>query len=93
VEAIYAKVDGAMTKRDISAAVNVICDCIGDTLVKDGLLTISNFGTLSTYMCPGHDGVNIKTGKLEYVKPMKRVRFHSATVFSQLLNQRKKTFL
>lgn len=71
----------------------LVCEEIKSAIIKDEMISVKNFGTISTYLYHGHQGYNVHTKKVEYVKPIRVVKFHPHAAFSKLIKERRKRFL
>ena len=93
VDKIYDRLNGAMTKSEISAIVDLAVTEISDEVVADrGSVSFPNLGTFSIYLVPGHRGYNANSKQVEQLPEKKRVRFHPHVAFSKLLSERRKKF-
>ena len=72
--------------------VTTICDHVIDNLSEDNAFSVQNFGTLSPYLFHGHQGFNIASGRMQYVKPFKTVRFRAPAVFKRLSIEKRERF-
>ncbi|MDP2683500.1 MAG: HU family DNA-binding protein [bacterium] len=89
---ITARLDGTISQAVIYDAIGIICDDLFDKLSNNESVSISNFGTLDPYTQHGHDGMDISSGEINYVKPVKSIKFIPHDNLAILLNQNKKKF-
>ena len=87
---LIAKRIEAIPKAIINDAIGIICADLLDNIIEGKSVSISNFGTLDVHIFSGHNGTNIASGKVEYVKPFKSVKFVAHENFKYLIKQKRK---
>lgn len=89
VARIQKRFGDELSQHLIKDAAKVIIDNMISDLISDNPVSVENFGTLSPYVYPGHDGLNIATGKKVFVEPFRTVRFHAHDGLRALLERQK----
>lgn len=90
---IYSKLNGAIHKKYIYDAINIILDSIKEDLVDGKSVSVENLGTLSPYMYHGHKGFNVSTGEIQNHQPFKTVQFRPHSTFKKMISERRERFL
>lgn len=92
VNKVHDRFNGEISKLLLDDAMAIVCDFVGDSLLKDRSIHVHNFGTIHTFILSGHLGRNISSGELQYVKPKRHAKFLPHVTFSKLLEEKKDGF-
>ena len=92
IEKIYRRFGNALPRNVIKDAVAILCDNMADSLKKSEPISIHNFGTIHTYTFHGHKGVDISSGKVQYVEPFITAKFVAHDNFNVLLDNKRDHF-
>ena len=84
-EAVYQEV--GLSRSESAELVDSILDQIGDSLVTDGVVKISSFGTFSVRHKGQRIGRNPKTGEEVPIKPRRVLVFRASHVLKNKINR------
>lgn len=93
VDKIQNRFGGEISKLLLEDATKIICEHLIDSLMHDQSIFVHNFGTLHTIMYKSHVGRHIISGELQYIKPLKSVKFSPHITLIKLLKEKKSLFL
>jgi integration host factor subunit alpha len=86
-EAVYQEV--GLSRSESAALVDAILDEIADSLMKDGAVKISSFGTFSVRQKGQRLGRNPKTGEEVPILPRRVLVFRASQVLKDRINRRR----
>jgi len=73
----------SLTKSDSEKALNAFLDSVQDTLVKEGKLTLTGFGTFAVENRKARNGRNPRTGEEIKIPACKVVKFRPGKVLKE----------
>ena len=85
VESVYERL-GGFSKREAAALVETILDVMKETLVSEGQVKISGFGSFTVRAKRQRTGRNPKSGKPVLIAARKVVTFKPSQVLRQIVN-------
>ncbi len=73
----------SLTKADSEKALNAFLDSVQDTLVKEGKLTLTGFGTFAVEERKARNGRNPRTGEEIKIPASKVVKFRPGKILKE----------
>lgn len=86
---IHKRLGKSCKKRLIHDSVILIFEFIAEELVRNHAFSVKNFGTLSPYLRKAHKGLNVSSGKIQMIAPVRSVRFRASETFKSLVALRR----
>jgi DNA-binding protein HU-beta len=83
----YVSNKSGFIKKEINEIVNFTFEAVGKALIKDGKVTIANFGTFSISFMPEHGGVNPRTLEKTTIPACNRVSFKAGKALKDEINK------
>ena len=85
VEGVYEQL-GAFSKKEAAALVEMVLDVMKESLVSEGHVKVSGFGSFSVRAKRQRTGRNPKTGKPIQIAARKVLTFKPSQVLRQIVN-------
>jgi len=92
ISIICDRLDNVLTEKQVAEAVDVIIEYIKNILIKQDSLSIENFGTFSTALFHGHNGIDVNTRLMQWVEPRFYIKFIASANFRKLINNQRPYF-
>ena len=86
VSAIYERLDGKKTKKDIEAVLNASQECIMEAVAEGEKVTLIGFGTFTKREKKERRGRNPATGEAIEIPKSTVARFNPGKVFKDTVN-------
>ena len=83
----YVSNKSGFVKKEVNEIVNLTFEATGKALIKDGKVTIANFGTFSVSFMPEHAGVNPRTLEKTVIPACNRVAFKAGKALKNEINK------
>ena len=82
----YVSNKSGFIKKEVNEIVNLVFEAVGKALIKDGKVTIANFGTFNISHMPEHKGVNPRTLEPTVIPACNRVAFKAGKALKKEIN-------
>ena len=89
---VFSRLNETVPKGLLYDIIYIVSDDLSEKLLSDESISIENFGTLSTYVIPGHNARNIYTNSIEYIEPKRSIRLIPHATLDGLIQNRIKKF-
>lgn len=83
----YVSDKSGFIKKEVNTITNLVLEAIGKALIKEGKVTIANFGTFSISHMPAHAGVNPRTLEKTVIPACNRVVFKAGKALKTEINK------
>jgi DNA-binding protein HU-beta len=86
IAAIYGKLDGEHTKKDIEKILTATCDCVMEAVAQGEEVKLVGFGTFSKQERKGREGRNPSTGQKMAIPESTVAKFKAGKAFRDTVN-------